>query len=69
MQTFIYFNRPDCPENIGISQLTTDLSTFLQERENVLKDYVVLTDRFTFTKPDGESGYALTFNVDDSFEN
>jgi hypothetical protein len=69
MQTFIYFNRPDCPENIGISQLTTDLSTFLQEREDVLKDYVVLTDRFTFTKPDGETGYALTFNVDDSFEN
>ena len=69
MQTFIYFNRPDCPENIGISQLTTDLNTFLQEREDVLKDYVVLTDRFTFTKPDGETGYALTFNVDDSFEN
>jgi|LakMenEpi03Aug12_release.lakeMendotaPanAssembly.Ray.scaffolds.fasta_scaffold1833205_2 hypothetical protein len=69
MQTFIYFNRPDCPENIGISQLTADLSTFLQEREDVLKDYVVLTDRFTFTKPDGETGYALTFNVDDSFEN
>jgi hypothetical protein len=69
MQTFIYFNRPDCPENMGISQLTTDLDAFLQQRSEVLKDYVVLSDRFTFTKPDGEIGYALTFEVEDSFQN
>jgi hypothetical protein len=69
MQTFIYFNRPDCPENMGISQLTADLNAFLQQRSEILKDYVVMSDRFTFTKPDGETGYALTFEVEDSFEN
>ena len=69
MQTFIYFNRPDCPENMGISQLTSNLNTFLQERSDILKDYVILVDRFTFTKSDETTGYALTFSVDDSFEN
>jgi hypothetical protein len=69
MQTFIYFNRPDCPENMGISQLTSDLLLFLQERSDILKDYAILADRFTFSKPDESTGYALTFSVDDSFEN
>jgi len=69
MKTLIYFNRPDCPETMGISQLTDDLPLFLQQRADLLPDPVILADRFTFTKPDATTGYALTFSVDDSFQN
>ena len=69
MQVFIYFNRKDCPDNVGITQLTPDLNLFLQERDYILKNVQILPDRFTFTKPDGETGFALYVSVDDTFEN
>jgi len=69
MQVFIYFNRKDCPENIGLCQLTNDLNFFIQERSSILKDVQILSDRFTFQKENGETGYAIYVMVDDLFEN
>jgi hypothetical protein len=69
MNILIYFNLLDKPENMGISHLTSDLNTFLQERDYILKDVEILQDRFNFTKADGTIGYALIFNVDSDFQN
>lgn len=73
MKTFIYFNAPDKPTNMGISQLTDNLQQFLADRAEILVDYTILEDRFTFTKEvvEGEviRGYALTFQVPDDFQN
>jgi len=73
MKTFIYFNAPDKPENMGISQLTDNLQQFLADRATILVDYEILSDRFTFTKEVVDEvpvrGYALTFQVPDDFQN
>lgn len=73
MNTLIYFNAPDKPSNMGISQLTDNLQQFLAERSDILVDPIILSDRFTFTKEVVDDkpvrGYALTFQVPDDFEN
>jgi hypothetical protein len=73
MKILIHFNALDKPENMGISQLTEDLEQFLSERSEILIDYQILSDRFTFTKVVIEGvpqiGYALTFQVPDDFQN
>ena len=74
MQKLIYFNRPDCPQNMGVSQLTDDLNVFLEERKDIIIDPIILSDRITFTKSVGEDGdniygYALYFEVPQDFNN
>lgn len=73
MNTLIYFNAPDKPSNMGISQLTDNLQQFLAERSDILVDPIVLSDRFTFTKEIIDEqpvrGYALFFQVPNDFEN
>ena len=74
MKTLIYFNRPDCPDNMGISQLTDDLNQFLAERADILINPVINNEILSFTKgynEEGEpiSGYALLINTPDNFQN
>ena len=74
MKTFIYFNAQDCLENIGQSQLTGDINSFLDERKNLIIDPIISSDRITFTKSVDENGaiktgYALIFSVPDDFQN
>lgn len=74
MKKLIYFNRPDCPQNMGVSQLTDNLNVFLEERKDIIIDAIILSDRITFTKSVDENGaiktgYALIFSVPDDFQN
>ena len=84
MKTLIYFNRPDCPENMGISQLTNDLNQFLAERSDILINPVINGNILTFDKSiikDGvivpllradntvETGFAMLNDCPDNFEN
>lgn len=76
MKTLIYFNRPDCPENIGISQLTDNLQLFLDERSNIIINPVINGNILTFDKiiiVDGVktiiTGFAMLIETPDNFEN
>ena len=69
MKTLIYFNRPDCPENMGISQLTDDVKTFLTERADILINPKIVDNIIEFTKPDDSTGFAIITNVPDEFQN
>jgi len=69
MKTLIYFNRLDAIDNVGISQLTEDLSAFLSDRADLIINPIILSDRFTFEKADGSEGYALIFQVPNYFNN
>lgn len=74
MNTLIYFNRPDCPENMGTSQLTSDIQGFLIERSSIIIDPVITGNKITFTKGIDEEGnlvfgYAMMFDVPNDFKN
>lgn len=69
MKTLIYFNKPDCPENMGISQLTHDLDEFLRERSDIIINPSVDGNILNFIKPDKNSGYAILAEVPENFEN
>jgi len=73
MNTLIYFNRPDCPENIGVSQLTDNVQQFLDDRTDYIKNPILESDRFTFDclNAEGEAyrGFALLFQVPENFYN
>lgn len=74
MKTLIYFNRPDCPENMGISQLTDDVQTFLAERSDILINPVITGNILEFTKGYNEQeepilGYAIMTETPEDFEN
>lgn len=69
MKKHIFFNSDDKPENMGISQLTDDIDVFISERSAILKDASYTTTKLTFTKPDGNTGYAVITNVPDDFKN
>lgn len=84
MKTLIYFNRPDCPENMGISQLTDNLQQFLLDRSDILVNPVINGNILTFDKTiivDGvvtpllksdnsvETGFAILNDTPDNFEN
>lgn len=74
MSTLIYFNRPDCPENMGISQLTSNLEDFLIERSSIIINPIVEANKITFTKGLDENGnpivgYAIFLEVQDDFQN
>lgn len=74
MKTLIYFNRPDCPENMGISQLTDDLQQFLAERSSTIINPIIDENILTFDKPEVEGellnrGYAILTETPDDFQN
>jgi hypothetical protein len=76
MKTLIYFNRPDCPENMGISQLTDNLQQFLLDRSDILVNPIINGNILTFDKTiivdevkTIETGFAILTETPDNFEN
>jgi hypothetical protein len=69
MQTLIYFNTINCPEQIGCSQLTDDLNTFLDERKEFIINPIVSENILTFEKVDGTIADAVLLEVSDDFVN
>ena len=67
--TLIYFNSPDKPENIGISQLTNDLQLFIDERLNIFVNYDIVGNQIQFDVNEEKRGYALFFDVPNDFQN
>ena len=67
--TLIYFNAPDKPENIGISQLTDNLQQFIDERLNIFVNYVIVGNQIQFDVNEEKRGYALFFDVPTDFQN
>lgn len=70
----IYFNRPDCPDNVGISQLCESVETFLLDRSDIFKDFYITENKIVFNRGldiYGEPilGYALIFDVPNDFNN
>lgn len=69
MNTLIYFNAPDKPENIGISQLTDNLQQFIDERLNIFVNYAIVGNQIQFDVNEEKRGYALFFDVPNDFQN
>jgi hypothetical protein len=69
MKTLIYFNTTNCPEQIGCSQLTEDLTTFLAERSEIIINPVITENKLTFEKQDGTFADAVLLEVDADFQN
>ena len=69
MKTLIYFNAPDKPKNMGISQLTYNVQDFLAERSDVLINSTITDNILDFENPDGIKGYAVMMEVPEDFEN
>jgi len=69
MKTLIYFNAPDKPENMGISQLTDDVQTFLDERSDILINPVITGNILEFENVEGIKGYAVMADTPDDFQN
>lgn len=76
MKTLIYFNRPDCPENMGISQLTDNLQLFLDERSDIIINPIINGNILTFDKEiiidevkTIITGFAMLIETPDNFEN
>lgn len=80
MKTLIYFNRPDCPDNMGISQLTDDLNLFLEERKDIILNPEIngnilnyQLNKTTVTEEgisvEQVNGYALLVSTPENFEN
>lgn len=67
--TLIYFNAPDKPENIGISQLTENLQLFIDERLNIFVNYAIVGNQIQFDVNEEQRGYALFFDVPTDFKN
>lgn len=80
MKTLIYFNRPTCPDNMGVSQLTEDVETFLSERKEIIINPVITDGILTFetnkpvdntsdSKMEVVTGYALMIETPNDFNN
>ena len=77
MKTLIYFNRPDCPTDLGISQLTDNLSLFLEERKDKIVNPIIekniLTFDVNYTNENDDQlvrlGFALLVETPENFEN
>jgi len=69
MKTLIYFNAPDKPESMGISQLTDNLTLFLEERSEILINPIIEGDILTFTDTNGSQGYAVLATTPTDFQN
>jgi hypothetical protein len=69
MKILIYFNTTNCPEQIGCSQLTDDLTTFLDERKEFIINPKVNKNILTFEKVDGTIADAVLLEVSNDFVN
>ena len=69
MKTLIYFNRPDCPVNMGIIQLTDDVQAFLAERSDILFNPHIVGNILEFENAEGTKGYAVMTETPENFEN
>lgn len=80
MKTLIYFNRATCPDNMGVSQLTEDVTLFLDERKELIINPVIADGILTFetnkpisNDPDAKmevvTGYALMIETPADFNN
>lgn len=69
MKTLIYFNAPDKPNNMGISQLTDNVQDFLAERSDVLINPTITGNILSFENPEGVKGYAVMTEVPQDFQN
>ena len=69
MKTLIYFNTNNCPEQIGCSQLTDDLTSFLVERSDIIINPIIANNKLTFEKEDGSFGDAIILEVYEDFMN
>jgi hypothetical protein len=81
----IFFNLKDTPSNMGQSQLTDNIDTFISERSNLLPNAKVEDNRLTFDvtetvkekDADGNDkdvtkirrGFAYVNEVEDDFQN
>lgn len=69
MKTLIYFNAPDKPENMGISQLTDDVQQFLADRSDILINPIIVGDILEFENTEGQKGYAVMAQTPNTFQN
>lgn len=69
MKKLIYFHAQHLVDGVGQSQLVEDLEAFIEERKSKLIDAEVIENKLIFTKPNGDKGYAMIFNVPNDFEN
>lgn len=72
MKKHIYFNLADKPANMGQSQLTDDIDTFLEERKDILVNAKVEDGELTFDVSDEggvRRGFATIEDVSDDFQN
>lgn len=69
MKTLIYFNRPDCPTNMGISQLTDDVQQFLADRSEILINPHIVGNILEFENAEGTKGYAVMTDTPNNFQN
>ena len=69
MKTLIYFNAPDKPENMGISQLTDNVQQFLAERSDILINPIIVGDILEFENTEGKKGYAVMAQTPNTFQN
>ena len=69
MKTLIYFNRPDCPANMGISQLTDDVQQFLADRSEILINPHIVGNILEFENAEGAKGYAVMTDTPNNFQN
>ena len=69
MKTLIYFNRPDCPANMGISQLTDDVQQFLADRSEILINPHIVGNILEFENAEGTKGYAVMTDTPNNFQN
>ena len=65
MKKLIYFNAPDCPENMGQTQLVDDVYKFIFERPTELGGAKVVDNKLILSN----GGYALIFDVPNDFQN
>ena len=69
MKTLTYFNTPECPANMGISQLTDDVQTFLAERTDILINPHIAGNILEFEDTEGKKGYAVMTDTPNNFQN
>lgn len=71
MKKHIYFNLADVPANMGQSQMVeeSELNDFIESRKEFIPNAKIKGNKLTFTKPDGNEGFAIVTDVPDEFQN
>jgi hypothetical protein len=69
MKTHLIFNIKDKPDNLGPMHMIDDITSWLRDRKNILKDAKISSDEtiLTFTKEDDSEGFAIIHKVPDEF--